>query len=222
VRQALKQDQLLGVYSRVARRYDFQHALLTLRSDERGRKKVVDHTVRPGQNVLDAGAGTGSTAILAARQVGPDGRVQLFDLSSHMLEIARGRAEKAGVADRMSFQTGDLLNLPFADDSFDAVLSTYSLCPVYDPAAGAVELYRVVKPGGHLGIAHSAEPERSFIRWLADKIEDIIWRFPTLSMGCRAVDVHKALEGAGGELVYSKLVGVPLWPFRVLVIVKPV
>jgi len=61
------------------------------------------------------------------------------------------------------------------------VLSTYSLCPVADPAASALELYRVTRPGGMIGIAHSTEPSNPLVRWLADKVENIAWRLaPTV------------------------------------------
>ncbi len=221
MRQALGIDKLTAVYARLARRYDWQHRLITFAADQRGRRMLVEQTVREGDRVLDAGAGTGSTALLAARKVGPKGHVNLFDLSDDMLEVARNRAALAGLDDRLDFRTGDLVRLPYADGSFDVVLSTYSLCPLYDPRQGALELYRVLRPGGRLGCAHSAEPETPFTKWLADKVENIAWRFPWLSMGCRAVDVLPTLEAAGGRVVFNKHIGVPLWPFVVFVIEKP-
>jgi SAM-dependent methyltransferase len=111
--------------------------------------------------------------------------------------------------------------LPFADNSFDVVLSTYSLCPLYDPEKGALELYRVTKPGGKVGAAHSSEPHNPILKFFADRVEDIAWRLPWLSMGCRSVMVLPALEKAGGRVIFSKQIGVPLWPFRVFVVEKP-
>ena len=92
MRNALPQEQLKSVYNQVARRYDFQHGFLTARSDERGRRMVVMKTVRQGDLVLDAGTGTGSTALLAAQKVGPQGKVTLFDMSDGMLAVARKKA----------------------------------------------------------------------------------------------------------------------------------
>jgi demethylmenaquinone methyltransferase / 2-methoxy-6-polyprenyl-1,4-benzoquinol methylase len=220
MRQGLAPATLKRVYDRVAGRYDFQHGALTARSDERGRRLAVERAVEAGDRVLDAGAGTGSTALLAAVRVGANGRVTLFDLSDGMLAIAKRRAEAAGLAERMAFQTGDMVHLPFADDTFDVVLSTYSMCPVYDPAKAALDLYRVVKPGGRIGVAHSAAPANRVVRWVAERVESVAWRFPWLSLGCRSVSVLPTLEGAGARVLFVRTIGVPLWPFLVFVVAK--
>ena len=171
--------------------------------------------------MLDCGAGTGSTGLMAAAKAGPTGHVTLFDLSAEMLAVAEKKAVEQNVRDRIDLQTGDMLHLPFDDASFDVVLSTYSLCPVYDPAKGALEMYRVVRPGGLVGIAHSAEPQRPILRPLASAVEKVVWHFHLISIGCRAVEVLPALQRAGGEVAFSKNIGVPLWPFIVFVIRKP-
>jgi len=221
MRGALNIDQLKGIYARLAKRYDVQHALLTARSDQRGRQLLVDHAIREGDKNLDCGSGTGTTGILAAKKTGPRGRVTMFDLSDAMLAVARDKVAHEGLQDRVVFQTGDMVHLPFDDNTFDVVLSTYSLCPLYDPQQGALELYRVTKPGGKIGVAHSTEPHNPSVKWLADRVENWAWHFPWLSMGCRAVEVLPALEGAGGRVVFSKTIGVPLWPFFVFIIDKP-
>jgi len=221
MRQALEQEKLRAVYDRVARRYDFQHSILTARSDQRGRRLLVDKAVTAGNRVLDCGAGTGSTGLLAAQKTGESGHVVLFDICADMLAIAKGKAGQAHLQDRVAFQTGDMLDLPFADDSFDVVLSTYSLCPVYDPARGARELYRVTRPGGRIGVAHSTEPTGPLIKWLADQVENVVWRIPSLSLGCRSVEVLPTLEQLGCSTLFKQHIGVPLWPFLVFVVEKP-
>jgi ubiquinone/menaquinone biosynthesis C-methylase UbiE len=220
-RAALGLGNLRGIYDSIAAHYDFEHALITARADQRGRRLLVDAAVREGDTVLDCGSGTGTTALMAARKVGPKGKVALFDLSDGMLAVAQEKAARQGLTDRLTFQTGDMVHLPFADESFDVVLSTYSLCPLYDPKRGALELYRVTRPGGRIGVAHSTTPRKPMMRWLADRVEDIAWRFPWLSMGCRAVTVLPALQNAGARLVFLKHIGVPLWPFLVFVVEKP-
>jgi len=221
MRKALDKETLKHIYSGIAQRYDLQHGLITAWADQRGRRILVDRAVSPGDRVLDCGAGTGSTGTLAAHKVGSEGKVTFFDLSDDMLQCARQKIAQAGLLDRAAFQAGDLVDLPFDTGSFDVVLSTYSLCPVYDPAQGALEMYRVTRPGGKVGIAHSSEPAGAVTKWLADKVEDIAWRFPSLSMGCRAVSVLPALEQAGARVLLARHIGVPLWPFFVFVVEKP-
>jgi ubiquinone/menaquinone biosynthesis C-methylase UbiE len=221
MRNALGIEELKGIYARIARRYDFQHALITARADKRGRELLVEKAVSAGDKVLDCGSGTGTTGILAAKKAGPQGQVTLFDLSDAMLAVARHKVVEAQLQDRVAFRTGDLVHLPFDDGRFDVVLSTYSLCPVYDPAKGALELYRVTRPGGKVGVAHSSEPRNPVAKWLADRVEGWAWRFPWLSMGCRSVDVLPALRAAGAKVLFERRIGVPLWPFLVFVVEKP-
>jgi len=221
IRDAIAPERLKGVYSAVAGHYDLEHGTLTFHQDQRGRRLVVERAVKSGDKILDAGSGTGSTALLAAEKAGPSGHVTLFDFAGGMLDVARQRAQANGLIDRMDFQSGDMLALPFADASFDCVLSTYSVCPLFDPEDGAMELYRVLKPGGRLGVAHSVSPQGKVMHWLAERLEDVIWRFPSISMGCRAVSVLPALEKAGARLLFRRRLGVPLYPFIVFVVEKP-
>jgi ubiquinone/menaquinone biosynthesis C-methylase UbiE len=221
VREGLQNDKLKSIYRSVAGRYDVEHTILTALSDQRGREMVVANTVKEGNNVLDCGSGTGSTSLLAARKLGAQGRLTLFDLSPDMLDVAKTKLQNEGLGGRATYQTGDMTQLPFESNTFDVVLSTYSLCPLYDPAKGALELLRVTKPGGKIGVAHSVEPANPVTRMIGNWIEGVAWRIPSISMGCRAVNVLPALEHAGGKVIMEKTIGVPFWPFVVFVVEKP-
>jgi demethylmenaquinone methyltransferase/2-methoxy-6-polyprenyl-1,4-benzoquinol methylase len=220
MREALDQIKLNSVYNRVAERYDFQHSFFTAKSDQRGRELLVDKAVSPGDRVLDCGAGTGSTGLLAAQKVGATGKVVLFDMSDGMLAVATQKMVQARMQERVEFEAGDMLGLPFEDNSFDVVLSTYSLCPVYDPVRAATELYRVTRPGGRIGIAHSTDPNTPLVKWLADRVERIVWHLPSLSLGCRSVSVLPTLQQLKCKVIFKKYMGVPLWPFLVFVAEK--
>jgi demethylmenaquinone methyltransferase/2-methoxy-6-polyprenyl-1,4-benzoquinol methylase len=220
MREALDQIKLNSVYNRVAERYDFQHSFFTAKSDQRGRELLVDKAVSPGDRVLDCGAGTGSTGLLAAQKVGATGKVVLFDMSDGMLAVATQKMVQARMRERVEFEAGDMLGLPFEDNSFDVVLSTYSLCPVYDPVRAATELYRVTRPGGRIGIAHSTDPNTPLVKWLADRVERIVWHLPSLSLGCRSVSVLPVLQQLKCKVIFKKYMGVPLWPFLVFVAEK--
>lgn len=221
MRKALGTEKLQSIYRNIAKRYDLQHALITAGTDQKGRSILVENSVKEGDEVLDCGSGTGTTGIMAARKVGQRGKVTCFDLSKDMLSVAREKVIRENLQERVSFQIGDMVHLPFDDNRFDVVLSTYSLCPVYDPVKAALEQYRVTKPGGKLGIAHSTEPKNALVKYLADRIEDIAWHLPWLSLGCRSINVLPALEKAGGKVLLTRYIGVPFWPFLVIVIEKP-
>ena len=106
-----------------------------------------------GSHGLDAGCGIGSITLLLSEAVGPDGHVIGLDLSSEFLVIARKIAKKSGLSEQISFQEGNVNQLPFDDDSFDWALSVdcVGYAPL-EPLPLVKELARVVKPGGSVAI----------------------------------------------------------------------
>jgi arsenite methyltransferase len=108
--------------------------------------------LRPGEVVVEVGSGAGLDALLAARQVGPEGRVVGVDMTPAMLAKARANAAAAGAANA-EFRAGLAEALPVADASADVVTSNgvINLCP--DKDAVFRELHRVLKPGGRLQLA---------------------------------------------------------------------
>ena len=69
MRKALSTENLKVIYGHIARRYDFQHGLITFRADQKGRRILVKNSVNEGDKVLDCGSGTGTTGILAAKKL---------------------------------------------------------------------------------------------------------------------------------------------------------
>lgn len=109
----------------------------------------------PGETVLDVGAGAGFDAILAARQVGENGKVIGVDMTPVMIEKAQRNAESAGL-ENIEFRQGYIEELPVEDNSIDVVISNgvINLTPDKDQAYN--EIYRVLKPGGRFQIADIA------------------------------------------------------------------
>jgi ubiquinone/menaquinone biosynthesis C-methylase UbiE len=110
---------------------------------------LVKHAeVEPGMDVLDVACGTGNATIPAARVAG---RVTGLDLVPELLAVARERAADAMV--EVTWIEGDAQELPFEDDSFDRVLSTFGHMFAPDHARAAAELARVARPGGVIAFA---------------------------------------------------------------------
>jgi SAM-dependent methyltransferase len=103
--------------------------------------------VGPRQRVLDVGCGTGVLACVAAAQVGPEGAVVGLDPSDEMLAVAR---RKSAAVD---WHTGRAEAIPFADGSFDAVVSQFALMFFDDRVAALREMMRVLRPGGRMAVA---------------------------------------------------------------------
>lgn len=109
-------------------------------------------TPRPGETVLDLGCGAGLDSILAARRVGPTGRVVGVDATEEMVAKARTNAATAGVAN-VEFHHGEADRPSVAGGSIDLVISNgvFNLC--FDKPSVLAEVYRVLKPGGRLQMA---------------------------------------------------------------------
>lgn len=105
--------------------------------------------LRAGQTVLDVAAGNGNATLAAARRWC---EVTSTDYLESMLEFGRRRAEAEGL--EVKFQTADVENLPFADASFDAVVSTFGAMFSPDQERTAAELVRVCRSGGRIGLAN--------------------------------------------------------------------
>ena len=113
---------------------------------------VAEGAIQPGEVVLDLGSGGGIDCILAARQVGPGGRVIGVDMTEAMLETARGAAREAGL-NNVEFRQGQIEALPLDDASVDVVISNCVVNLSPDKAAVWNEVARVLKPGGRVAIS---------------------------------------------------------------------
>jgi arsenite methyltransferase len=107
--------------------------------------------VEPRGRVLDVACGTGTTALLLARELGC--AVVGVDLGARAIEQAAVTARAAGLDRRASFVVGDAEALPVADSAFDVVLSECSLCTFPDKRGAVGEMARAVRPGGTVAIA---------------------------------------------------------------------
>lgn len=107
--------------------------------------------VEPGQRLLDVASGSGASALLAASEYGVE--AVGLEYSHDAVRAAAETADASGLADRVSFRTGDAESIPLADSSFDRVLCECSLSTFPNQRQAVEEIRRVLRPGGRLALS---------------------------------------------------------------------
>jgi demethylmenaquinone methyltransferase/2-methoxy-6-polyprenyl-1,4-benzoquinol methylase len=159
------------MFDAVARRYDVTNDVLSLGQDRRWRHDVISAVdPRPGELVLDLAAGTGTSSEPFADR---GATVVPCDFSLGMLSVGK-QARPA-----LPFTAGDGTQLPFADETFDAVTISFGLRNIVDPVAGLREMRRVTRPGGRLVVCEFSHPTYRPVRTVY--LEYLMRALPTIA-----------------------------------------
>jgi demethylmenaquinone methyltransferase/2-methoxy-6-polyprenyl-1,4-benzoquinol methylase len=194
-------------YSRLAPWYDLLAA-----SEKKYIRTGVDLLdPKPGDKILEIGSGTGYAQVLIGRCL--DGGYSIgLDLSEGMGGIARKRVNKAALIDRLGLVCSDTLPIPFPDNSFDAIFSSFTLELFDTPLIPRVlaECRRALKPGGRLVIVSLSKDQP--LPLMGKLYEGMHNRFPTWA-DCRPIPVTHLIQAAGFRIqrsTYSSIWGIPV------------
>lgn len=161
-----KETYVKSVFGEISKVYDTVNNIMTFGMVKGWQKFMIKKAnAKAGSNTLDVGTGTGEIAFLLAQTVGSTGKVTAVDLTAGMLEVAKVKAEEKNLPLVIDFVEGSVLELPFADETFDCVTSGFMLRNVTDLDTAISELARVTKKGGKVVCLEIAEPDNPLFKW---------------------------------------------------------
>ena len=152
-----KKNQVAEMFNNISENYDFLNHFLSLGIDIYWRKKLVKFVKKQKPKlVLDVATGTGDLAI-ALLKAKPK-KITGIDISRGMLDVGKRKMRKRGYEQLIKLMEADSENLPFKDDSFDAVCVSFGVRNFEHLEIGLSEMNRVLKPGGQLYILEFSSP----------------------------------------------------------------
>lgn len=151
--------QVKRMFDSIAGTYDQLNHTLSLGLDKGWRRKGIAF-LRPFSpvSILDIATGTGDLAI-SMYQTLKASHIIGADISEGMMEVGRRKVVEAGYSEHITFEQQDCTALTYPDNSFDAVTAAFGVRNYEDIEQGITEMYRVLKPGGHLMILELSSPE---------------------------------------------------------------
>lgn len=157
--EASKKEQVAEMFDNIAGKYDFLNHFLSAGIDKKWRTKAIKtlSELKP-KSILDVATGTGDFAF-EAMKLNPDKLVGI-DISNGMLEVGREKIKARKLTDKMTFTQADSEDLPFEDNSFDAVTVSFGVRNFQNLKKGLNELNRVLKPGGKIVILEFSKPQK--------------------------------------------------------------
>jgi len=156
-------------FNTVAGRYDLMNSVLSFGLHHLWKRTAVRMLgLSAGEWVIDVCGGTGDLSFLAAKAVGPRGRVVLYDINRPMMEAGRPKAIGSLLAERILWVQGDAEEISFDDGIFDAAMVGFGIRNLTHMEKGFKEMYRLLKPGGRLMCLEFSRPTAPWFRFLYD------------------------------------------------------
>lgn len=157
VESAEKKTEVRAMFNAIADRYDLLNRVLSAGIDQRWRRRAVAllESEKPKQ-ILDIATGTADLALLATR-LQPEQVIGL-DISAEMLAVGREKASRHASGDLVELMEGDAEEMPFDDNSFDAILVAFGVRNFGDLGRGLREMNRVLRPGGSAVVLEFSHP----------------------------------------------------------------
>lgn len=157
--QGSKKQQVEEMFDNISERYDLLNHVLSLNIDKGWRRKVVRmvEAKRP-KLILDVATGTADLAIALKKAQAE--KITGIDISNGMLEVGRKKIAKKGLSQTINLEQADSENLPYPDDTFDAITVAFGVRNFENLEKGLKEMYRVLKPGGHVLVLEFSQPQK--------------------------------------------------------------
>ncbi|CAM1369338.1 bifunctional demethylmenaquinone methyltransferase/2-methoxy-6-polyprenyl-1,4-benzoquinol methylase UbiE [Tenacibaculum soleae] len=154
-----KKEQVAKMFDNISEDYDGLNRVISLGIDVSWRKKVVKLVGENNpQQILDIATGTGDLALMMAK-LNPQKIVGL-DISAGMLEVGKQKISKVNLSDKIEMIVGDSENIPFNDNTFDAITVSFGVRNFENLDKGLTEILRVLKPGGKFVVLETSNPTK--------------------------------------------------------------
>ncbi len=152
-----KKEQVTQMFDTISDKYDLLNRVISFRADKKWRKKVVQivNDTQPNK-ILDIATGTGDLAIALAETSAT--KIIGLDISEGMLNVGRKKVEKLNLSDKIDMVLGDSEQLPFSDNSFDAVTVAFGVRNFENLSKGLSEILRVLRPEGTFVVLETSVP----------------------------------------------------------------
>lgn len=207
--------EIKETYAKLSKIYATLEGIFEKKLRERGLGYL---DIQKGETVLEIGFGTGYTLVEIAKSVGETGKAYAVDVTPEMVELARQRLEREGLARRVELSEGDARNMPYEDNMFDAVYMAAVLELFDSPDIPKVlkEIKRVLKSDGRLGVI--SIPKEGYENSRVLRLYEWVHRkFPKYA-SCRPIYVEDSLREAGYNVIRThEMLLAKLFPMKIVI-----